>query len=236
MAYAAIVPGKTDDTPSDLTGSPEGASSRLFSAARIQQDSMMQSFLVSTSVVGLAEIGDKTQLLSLVLAARYRKPIPIILGVLVATLINHGASGALGVWLASILSPNILNWAVVVSFAVMAVWILIPDKLDEADSVLTKNSMGVFGTTAVTFFLAEMGDKTQIVTIALAARFHDFFGVVAGTTLGMMLANVPVIYLGHKFADRLPTKAVHILAAIIFVVLGGLALRTALYPAAHPMF
>ncbi|CAE6780756.1 TMEM165/GDT1 family protein [Burkholderia sp. R-69980] len=196
----------------------------------------MQSFLVSTSVVGLAEIGDKTQLLSLVLAARYRKPIPIILGVLAATLLNHGASGALGVWLASILSPNVLNWAVVVSFAVMAVWILIPDKLDDADAVLTRNSMGVFGTTAVTFFVAEMGDKTQIVTIALAARFHEFFGVVAGTTLGMMLANVPVIYLGHKFADRLPTKAVHILAAVIFVCLGGLALRTALYPQAHPLF
>lgn len=187
-------------------------------------------------MVGLAEIGDKTQLLSLVLAARYRKPIPIVLGVLAATLINHAASGALGAWLASVLSPGVLNWAVVASFAVMAVRILVPDKLDDADAVLTKNSMGVFGTTAVTFFLAEMGDKTQIVTIALAARFHEFFGVVAGTTLGMMLANVPVIYLGHKFADRLPTKAVHILAAIIFVVLGGLALRTALYPTAHPLF
>lgn len=196
----------------------------------------MQSFLVSTSVVGLAEIGDKTQLLSLVLAARYRKPIPIILGVFAATLINHGASGALGAWLASVLSPGILNWAVVASFAAMAVWILVPDKLDDADAVLTKDSMGVFGTTALTFFLAEMGDKTQIVTIALAARFHEFFGVVAGTTLGMMLANVPVIYLGHKFADRLPTRAVHILAAIIFVVLGVLALRTALYPQEHPLF
>ncbi|MFL9896633.1 TMEM165/GDT1 family protein [Paraburkholderia fungorum] len=196
----------------------------------------MQSFLVSTSVVGLAEIGDKTQLLSLVLAARYRKPIPIVLGVFTATIINHSASGALGAWLASVLSPGILNWAVVASFAVMAVWILIPDKLDDADAVLTKNSMGVFGTTALTFFLAEMGDKTQIVTIALAARFHEFFGVVAGTTLGMMLANVPVIYLGHRFADRLPTKAVHILAAIIFVVLGVLALRTALYPQEHPLF
>lgn len=196
----------------------------------------MQSFLISTSVVGLAEIGDKTQLLSLVLAARYRKPIPIILGVFAATIINHGASGALGAWLASVLSPGILNWAVVASFAAMAVWILIPDKLDDADTVLTKNSLGVFGTTALTFFLAEMGDKTQIVTIALAARFHEFLGVVAGTTLGMMLANVPVIYLGHKFADRLPTKAVHVLAAIIFVVLGALALRTALYPQEHPLF
>lgn len=117
----------------------------------------------------------------------------------------------------------------------MAVWILIPDKLDDDDAVLTRNSMGVFGTTVVTFFLAETGDKTQTVTIALAARFHEFFNVVAGTTLGMLLANVPVIYLGHTFADRLPTKTVHILAAIVFVVLGGLALRTALHPAAHPM-
>ena len=196
----------------------------------------MQPFLVSTSVVGLAEIGDKTQLLSLVLAARYRKPIPIILGVFVATLVNHAASGALGAWLASVLSPTILNWAVVASFAVMAVWILIPDKLDGADEVSTTHPMGVFGTTALTFFLAEMGDKTQVVTIALAARFHEFFGVVSGTTLGMMLANVPVIYLGHKFADRLPTMAVHILAAVIFVVLGGFALRTALYPHEHPLF
>jgi putative Ca2+/H+ antiporter (TMEM165/GDT1 family) len=187
----------------------------------------MQAFLVSTSVVGLAEIGDKTQLLSLVLAARYRKPIPIVLGVLAATL---------GAWLASVLRPSILNWAVVASFALMAVWILVPDKLEDADAAVTKNTLGVFGTAAVTFFLAEMGDKTQIVTIALAARFHEFLGVVAGTTFGMMLANVPAIYLGHKFADRLPTKAVHILAAIIFVVLGGLALRTALYPEAHPMF
>jgi putative Ca2+/H+ antiporter (TMEM165/GDT1 family) len=196
----------------------------------------MQSFLVSTSVVGLAEIGDKTQLLSLVLAARFRKPVPIILGVLAATLFNHAASGALGAWLSRVLTPGILNWSVVASFAVMAVWILIPDKLDDADAVATNHPMGVFGTTVLTFFLAEMGDKTQIVTIALAARFHEFYGVVAGTTLGMMLANVPVIYLGHKFADRLPTRAVHRLAAIIFVVLGGLALRTALYPAEHPMF
>jgi putative Ca2+/H+ antiporter (TMEM165/GDT1 family) len=196
----------------------------------------MESFLVSTSVVGLAEIGDKTQLLSLLLAARFRKPVPIVLGVLVATLVNHACSGALGAWLASVINPKVMNWAVVASFALMAIWILVPDKLDEADAVTTKGHMGVFGTTVVTFFLAEMGDKTQIVTVALAARFHEFFGVVAGTTLGMMLANVPAIYLGHKFADRLPTKAVHALAAVIFVVLGGFALRTALYPDAHPMF
>ncbi|MBV8124631.1 MAG: TMEM165/GDT1 family protein [Paucibacter sp.] len=196
----------------------------------------MESFLVSTSVVGLAEIGDKTQLLSLVLAARYRKPVPIVMGVLVATLVNHACSGALGAWLANVIDPTIMNWAVVASFAVMAVWILIPDKLDDADAVATKRSLGVFGTTLTTFFLAEMGDKTQIVTVALAARFHEVLPVVAGTTLGMMLANMPVIYLGDRFADRLPTKAVHAAAAVIFLVLGGLALRTALYPQAHPMF
>jgi Ca2+/H+ antiporter, TMEM165/GDT1 family len=196
----------------------------------------MESFLVSTSVVGLAEIGDKTQLLSLVLAARFRKPIPIILGVLVATLVNHACSGALGAWLANVIDPKIMNWAVVASFGLMAVWILVPDKLDEADAVQTRRPMGVFGTTGLTFFLAEMGDKTQIVTVALAARFHEFFGVVTGTTLGMMLANVPAIYLGHRFANRLPTKVVHGLAAVIFVVLGGVALRTALYPEAHAMF
>jgi len=117
----------------------------------------------------------------------------------------------------------------------MAIWILIPDKLDESEAMPADGQWGVFGTTVVTFFLAEMGDKTQIATIALAARFHEFFGVVAGTTLGMMLANVPAIYLGHKFANRLPSKLVHAVAAIIFVVLGGLALRTAMYPGAHPL-
>ena len=188
----------------------------------------MQSFLVSTGVVALAEIGDKTQLLSLVLAARYRKPIPIVLGVLTATLINHAAAGGFGTWLSGALKPAVLNWAIVASFILMAGWILVPDKLDTEEVVMPKQPMGIFFTTVVTFFLAEMGDKTQIVTIALAARFHDFIGVVAGTTLGMMLANVPVIYLGHSFADRLPAKAVHIIAAFIFVVLGGLALRNAL--------
>jgi putative Ca2+/H+ antiporter (TMEM165/GDT1 family) len=196
----------------------------------------MQTFLVSTSVVGLAEIGDKTQLLSLVLAARYRKPIPIILGALVATLINHAGSGALGVLLANVLSPAVLTWTVVASFAIMAGWILIPDKLGDAGVVCTKLPMGVFGTTALTFFLAEMGDKTQMVTIALAARFHEFYWVVAGTTLGMMLANVPVIYLGHTLSNRVPTRAVHICASTLFVVLGGLALRAALYPSEYPMF
>ncbi len=189
---------------------------------------MMESFLVSTSVVALAEIGDKTQLLSLVLAARYRKPVPIIFGVLVATLINHAGASGIGVWLSNVISPNILNWVVVASFAVMAVWILIPDKLEEGEMVTPKKKMGVFVVTVISFFLAEMGDKTQVVTVALAAHFHDFIGVVSGTTMGMMIANVPVVFLGHKFADKLPIKAIHMIAAVIFVVLGGLALRNAL--------
>lgn len=192
----------------------------------------MQSFIVSTCVVALAEMGDKTQLLSLILAARYRKPLPIIIGVLVATLVNHAGAGAVGTWLSGALSPTILNWAVVASFVLMAGWILVPDKLDENEISMPKRQMGVFATTVFAFFLAEMGDKTQVVTIALAARFHDFFGVVAGTTIGMMLANVPVIYLGGRFADRLPTKAVHIIASLIFIILGGLALKNALTGAA----
>jgi putative Ca2+/H+ antiporter (TMEM165/GDT1 family) len=188
----------------------------------------MQSFLVSTGVVALAEIGDKTQILSLILAARYRRPVPIIAGVLTATLASHAAAGAIGTWLASVLSPSILNWTIVASFILMAGWILVPDNFTESEVTMPKHPMGVFGTTVFAFFLAEMGDKTQVATVALAARFHDFIGVVSGTTLGMMLANVPVIYLGHRFADRLPARAVHVAAALIFVLLGGLALRSAI--------
>jgi len=188
----------------------------------------MQSFLVSTGVVALAEMGDKTQILSLILAARYRKPVPIILGVLTATLANHAAAGGIGTWLASLLNETVLNWTVVASFILMAGWILVPDKFSEGEVAVPKRPMGVFGTTVFAFFLAEMGDKTQVVTVALAARFHDFIGVVSGTTLGMMLANIPVIYLGHRFADRIPAKAVHVVAAVIFVLLGALALRNAL--------
>lgn len=188
----------------------------------------MQSFLVSASVVALAEIGDKTQILSLILAARYRKPVPIILGVFAATLANHAVAGGVGLWLASVLQPALLNWMVVASFVLMAGWVLVPDKLSEGQVGMPKRPLGVFGTTLFTFFLAEMGDKTQVATVALAARFNDFIGVVSGTTLGMMLANIPVIYLGNRFADRLPARAVHIVAAVVFVVLGGLALRNAI--------
>lgn len=188
---------------------------------------MLQSFLVSTSLVALAEVGDKTQLLSLILAARYRKPLPIMLGVLVATLVNHAGASGVGALLADLLNPKILNWLIVASFVLMSGWILIPDKLNEDEVNLPKRAMGVFATTVVVFFLAEMGDKTQVVTIALAARYQDYFSVVAGTTIGMMLANVPVIYLGSRFAERLPTRKVHMLAAVIFVVLGLLALHHA---------
>ncbi|ALS60912.1 MULTISPECIES: TMEM165/GDT1 family protein [Pandoraea] len=183
----------------------------------------MSPFLISTGVVGLAEIGDKTQLLALVLAARFKKPVPIILGILVATLVNHGFAGALGEWLSTAISPSIMKWAVVTSFIGMAIWILIPDKVDDEDAN-TKRKLGVFASTVLTFFIAEMGDKTQIATVMLAARYQDFFGVVAGTTLGMMLANVPAVLVGHKFSGRLPTRAVHAVAAVIFLVLGIITL------------
>lgn len=189
---------------------------------------VLQTFLVSTSVVALAEIGDKTQLLSLILAARYRKPLPIIFGVLTATLVNHAGAGAVGAWLSHALNPAVLNRAVVASFMTMACWVLVPDRLDPNEANVQAERFGVCGTTAVAFFIAEMGDKTQIATVALAARFNEFYAVVGGTTLRMLVANVPVIYLGHRFADRLSAKTVHIIACGIFLALGAVALRNAL--------
>lgn len=188
----------------------------------------MESFFTSTSLVALAEMGDKTQLLSLILAARYRKPIPIIIGIFLATLLNHAGAAGVGVLLANVLSQNILNWLVVASFLLMAGWILIPDKLDENEVALPKKQMGVLIATTIAFFFAEMGDKTQVVTIALSAHYQDFFSVLMGTTLGMMLANAPVVYLGNRFANRLPIKTVHLIASFIFIVLGGLALYKAI--------
>ena len=183
-----------------------------------------EAFLVSTSVVALAEMGDKTQLLSLILAARYRKPIPIVLGILVATLLNHALAGALGAWLSSLMSPTTLNWVMAIAFIAMGLWILVPDKLDEDEVKVPKKQMGVFFATLVAFFLAEMGDKTQFATIALGAQYSDTFMVVLGTTFGMMLANVPAVYLGNRFAYRLPTRVVHMIAAAIFIVIGVLTL------------
>ena len=187
----------------------------------------MHPFLVSTALVALAEIGDKTQLLSLLLAARYLAPWPIIAGILAATLANHGLAAAAGDLLAHAISPRLLDWAVVLSFVLMGLWILVPDKLDD-EELPRRSARGVFLTTAVSFFLAEMGDKTQVATVALAARYSEWLPVVAGTTLGMLAANVPAVLFGHRFADRLPTRWVHAIAALMFLVLGGLALRTAL--------
>ena len=178
----------------------------------------MEAFLVSTGVVALAEIGDKTQLLALVLAAKYRKPVPIILGILAATLVNHALAGAAGAWISALIGPIAMRWILGLSFLAMAVWTLIPDKIE--DDAQTAPRFGVFGTTLVAFFLLEMGDKTQIATVALAAKYASLVSVVAGTTLGMMLANVPAVLLGEVAANKLPMRVVHRIAAAIFAVLG----------------
>jgi len=177
----------------------------------------LEAFLVSTGIVALAEIGDKTQLLSFVLAARYRKPLPISLGILVATLLNHALAGALGALITGWLGPELLRWVLGVSFVAMAVWMLIPDRLDEDSARLPR--MGVFGATTVAFFLAEMGDKTQVATVVLAAQYAPLAAVVVGTTLGMMLANAPVVLLGSRFSSRIPYRAVRYVAAALFAIL-----------------
>jgi putative Ca2+/H+ antiporter (TMEM165/GDT1 family) len=181
----------------------------------------MEALLISTGIVALAEIGDKTQLLAFFLAARFRKPLPIVSAILVATLANHAFAAAIGTWVTSMLSAEVLRWVLGLSFLMMAAWTLIPDKLEKNDAELAK--YGVFTTTLIAFFLAEMGDKTQIATVALAAQYDNFYAVVAGTTLGMMLANVPAVYLGDRIADRLPVRLVHGVAAILF---GGLGVAT----------
>lgn len=178
----------------------------------------MEAFLVSTGIVALAEIGDKTQLLALVLAARFRRPMPIILGILAATLLNHALAGAVGAWIAATLGPLAMRWILGLSFIAMAVWMLVPDRIEDEQQAAPR--FGVFGTTLVAFFLLEMGDKTQIATIALAAKYDALVAVVAGTTLGMMLANVPAVLLGEVAARRLPMRLVHAVAAAIFLVLG----------------
>jgi Ca2+/H+ antiporter, TMEM165/GDT1 family len=183
----------------------------------------MQAFLISTGIVALAEIGDKTQLLALVLALRFRKPWPIIWGILFATLANHALAGALGTWVTSLLGPDTLRWLLGLSFLAMAAWMLIPDELDDATESRAM-VLGVFGTTLVAFFLAEMGDKTQIATVMLAARFQDYFWVVAGTTLGMMLANAPVVWLGERMTRLIPLPVVRRVSALVFAALGALAL------------
>ncbi|MDH4192365.1 MAG: TMEM165/GDT1 family protein [Betaproteobacteria bacterium] len=178
----------------------------------------MEAFLVSTGIVALAEVGDKTQLLAFLLAAKFRRPLPIVLGILVATLANHGLAGALGSWITLFVGPQTLRWLLGLSFLGMAIWTLIPDRFDADPAKFAR--LGVFATTLIAFFLAEMGDKTQIATIALAAQYQAVLAVVIGTTLGMMIANVPAVLLGERIAQRMPVRLVHGIAAAIFAALG----------------
>lgn len=179
----------------------------------------MESLFVSTGVVALAEMGDKTQLLAFLLAARFKKPLPIVLGILVATVVNHGLAGALGAWITTAITPDILRWVLGLSFMGMAIWTLVPDKIEE-DEAAVAHSFGVFGATLVAFFLAEMGDKTQVATVAMAAHYAAPLLVVIGTTLGMLIADVPAVFVGDKLANRIPMRLVHTIAAAVFALLG----------------
>jgi putative Ca2+/H+ antiporter (TMEM165/GDT1 family) len=180
---------------------------------------VLESLLLSTGIVALAEMGDKTQLLAFMLAARFKRPLPIIAGILVATLANHSLAGALGAWITRSVDAEVLRWVLGASFLGMAAWTLIPDRI-EKDEAGAARRLGVFGATLVTFFLAEMGDKTQLATVAMAARFPSPLLVIAGTTLGMLIADVPAVFAGEKLAARIPMKAVHIAAAALFAALG----------------
>jgi putative Ca2+/H+ antiporter (TMEM165/GDT1 family) len=186
-------------------------------------DNLLTPFLASTGVVALAEMGDKTQLLAFILAARFKKPVPIILGILIATLFNHGIAGALGAWITSVVSPDAMRWILGLSFIGMAIWTLIPDEIEEDETAIAQR-FGVFGATLITFFLAEMGDKTQIATVALAAHYQAAVIIVAGTTLGMMIADVPAVFIGNRFAEKIPLKLVHSIAAAMFAIMGILTL------------
>ncbi|MEW6373017.1 MAG: TMEM165/GDT1 family protein [Pseudomonadota bacterium] len=182
----------------------------------------MDAFLVATGIVGLAEIGDKTQLLAFLLAARFRRPLPIVAGIFVATLLNHAFAAAVGALVSELLGPSVMRWVLGLSFLGMAVWTMIPDEVDETEASLAK--FGVFATTVLSFFIAEMGDKTQVATVALSARYQDIVAIVAGTTFGMMLANVPAVYFGERIANKIPLTLVHGIAALIFAGLGIAAL------------
>ncbi|QRN05131.1 UPF0016 domain-containing protein [Legionella sp. MW5194] len=183
---------------------------------------MFEPLLVSTAIVALAEFGDKTQLLALMLAARFKRPLPIIAGILLATLINHSLAGALGAWLVSMLGPHLLRGLVACSFILMAVWVLIPDRLDARKPDAFRR-FGVFTTTLFTFFLAEMGDKTQVATVALAAHYGKPLWVIAGTTLGMLLADIPAVFLGKTLGNQLSLTWVRAITALSFAVMGLLA-------------
>lgn len=193
----------------------------------------MEAFLVSAGVVALAEIGDKTQLIALVLAARFKRPLPVIAGIVAATIVNHTIAGIVGAWLASVLGPTPLRWILGLSFVAIAVWLLVPDKVDSAD--VARGRYGIFVTTLITFFLAEMGDKTQIATAALAAGYPNLFAVIGGSTAGLMLVNLPAVFIGKAFEKHLPMRAIHVGAAILFGVLGVLFLaRSFAYFAGSP--
>ena len=182
----------------------------------------MEAFLVSTGLVALAEVGDKTQLLSLVLATRFRRPWPIILGILIATAANHALAAALGAWATTLAGPDVVRWALGLSFIAMAAWMALPDELRLAQR--GPERFGVLGTTIIAFFIVEMGDKTQVATVALAAKYAAYAAVLAGTTAGMMIANIPAVLLGDKLAGRMPVRLVHAIAALVFLVLGILVL------------
>jgi len=182
----------------------------------------IQAFLVSTGVVALAEIGDKTQLLALLLAVRFRKPVPIVLGILSATLANHTLAGFVGGWLATSIGPAVMRWILGVSFIAMGLWTLVPDKIDDKPAEPAR--FGAFLTTLTAFFLLEMGDKTQLATVALAARYGTLLPVIAGTTCGMMLADVPAVLLGGVATTKLPLRLVRAIAATIFIVMGVIVL------------
>ncbi len=186
---------------------------------------MLSAFLISLAVVALSEMGDKTQLLALLLAAKFRKPVPILIAIFLATLVNHGVSAVLGQWITTVLSPVVLLWIVSLGFIAMAVWMLIPDELgDESESINKWQKYGVFSATFVLFFLAEIGDKTQIATVALAARFDSIGWVTLGTTLGIMLVNAPAVFIGNKLAEKLPISFIHKIGALVFLVIGLAAL------------
>lgn len=185
----------------------------------------LSAFLTTTGVVAVAEIGDKTQLLSLLLAARFNRPWPILAGILAATVANHLAAAAIGVWLEDLLAPQVLRWVLIASFVAMAVWTLIPDKLED-DAARNTGRWGAFLTTLVMFFIAEIGDKTQLATTALAARYDAILIVTAASTLGLMLANVPVVFLGKALMRRLPLNLARYLAAAAFLLLALVLLLT----------
>ena len=220
MAFAVHAPGKTFDHDPARYQWPAGDVVKRVSSPAQKDPRIMEALLISTGIVALAEMGDKTQLLAFLLAARFKKPAPIIAGIFVATILNHALAGAVGQWVATAVPPHVMRWVLGLAFIAMAVWTLIPDKIDEDEAKMSSSRFGVFGATLVTFFLAEMGDKTQLATVSLAARFQEPVMVILGTTLGMMLANVPAVFLGKTFAARINMRLVHGIAAAIFAVLG----------------